>query len=186
MGKQLRTATGLTIGGQEAEMLAVYLGNDLQKIANELDKICINEPELKQLNTGHIEKYIGVSREYNVFDLPDVIFRADHHKLARMISYFAANPKAAPMALVIGTFYGYLNKLFLCYYSKADFQSDRKMGIWAHHRKATQRFSLQHVHKSIALLEEFSHKMVGIDNMHNDSAMLKEMTGKLNHILYGN
>ena len=177
---------GLTIAGQEAEMMAVYLGNDLQKIANELEKICINEPDLKQLSTAHIEKYIGVSREYNVFDLPDVIFRADHNKLSRMVSYFAANPKAAPMALVIGTFYGYLNKLFLCYYSKADFQADRKMGIWAHHRKATQRFTLQHVHRSIALLEEFSHKMVGIDNMHNDSALLKEMTGKLNHILYGN
>ncbi len=84
----------------------------------------------------------GVSREYNVFDLPDVLFRGDNTKLARMISYFSANPKSAPMALVIGTFYGYLNKLYLCYYGKPDFQNDRKMGIWSHHRKASQRFYL--------------------------------------------
>ncbi len=175
---------GMTIGPQEAEMLAVYLGNDLQKIANELEKISINETGLKELTVQHIEKYVGVSREYNVFDLPDVLFRGDSNKLARMISYFTANPKSAPMALVIGTFYGYLNKVYLCYYGKPDFQNDRKMGIWSHHRKASQRFTLTHIHRSIGLLEEFSRKMVGIGNNSNDSALLREMTAKFNTILY--
>jgi len=179
------TAQGFEIGPQEAEMLAVYLGNDLQKIANELEKIAINETGLKQLTVGHIEKHIGISREYNVFDLPDVLFQGDNSKLARMVSYFAANPKSAPMALVIGTFYGYLNKLYLCYYSKADFQADRKLGIWSHHRKAAQRFTLTHIHRSIALLEEYSRKMVGIGNNSSDTALLKEMTAKFNAVLYG-
>jgi len=176
---------GFEIGPQEAEMLAVYLGNDLQKISNELEKIVINETGLKKLTVQHIEKYVGISREYNVFDLPDVIFRGDNNKLARMVSYFSANPKSAPMALVIGTFYSYLNKLYLCYYSPADFQSDRKLGIWSHHRKASQRFSLTHIHRSIALLEEFSRKMVGIGNSSGDTALLREMTAKLNAVLYG-
>lgn len=175
---------GFEIGPQEAEMLAVYLGNDLQKISNELEKIVINETGLKKLTVQHIEKYVGISREYNVFDLPDVIFRGDSSKLARMVSYFSANPKSAPMALVIGTFYSYLNKLYLCYYSKADFQSDRKLGIWSHHRKASQRFTLTHIHRGIALLEEFSRKMVGIGNSNGDAALLREMTAKLNVILY--
>src|ERR1700748_2293400 len=51
---------GFEIGAQEAEMLAVYLGNDLQKISNELEKIIINETGLKQLTVQHIEKYIGI------------------------------------------------------------------------------------------------------------------------------
>lgn len=177
-------AQGMQIAGLEAEMLAVYLGNDLQKIANELEKIRINEPGLQQLTVQHIEKYVGVSREYNVFDLPDVLFRGDSNKLARMLSYFTANPKSAPMALVIGTFYGYLNKVYLCYYGKADFQNDRKMGIWSHHRKASQRFSLTHIHRSIGLLEEFSRKMVGIGSSGNDGALLREMTAKFNALLY--
>ncbi len=174
----------LDIPSLEAEMLAVYLGNDLQKIANELEKISINEPGLRQMTTAHIEKYIGVSREYNVFDLPDALFKGDRNKLARMLSYFTANPKSAPMALVIGTFYGYLSKLYLCYYNKGDFQADRKLGIWTHHRKASQRFTLPHVQRSIAVLEEFSHKMVGVGNSSGDSALLKEMIGKLNTVLY--
>ncbi len=175
---------GMEIGPLEAEMLSVYLGNDLQKIANELEKISINEAGLKQLTVQHIEKYVGVSREYNVFDLPDVLFRGDNNKLARMISYFTANPKSAPMALVIGTFYGYLNKVYLCYYGKADFQNDRKMGIWSHHRKASQRFTITHIHRGIGLLEEFSRKMVGIGSSGNDSALLREMTAKFNALLY--
>lgn len=175
---------GMEIGPLEAEMLAVYLGNDLQKIANELEKIVINEVGLKTLTVQHIEKYVGISREYNVFDLPDVIFRGDSSKLARMISYFSANPKSAPMALVIGTFYGYVNKLYLCHYAKQDFQNDRKMGIWSHHRKAAQRFSLTQVHKSIGLLEEFSRKMVGIGHNGGDGPLLREMTAKFNAVLY--
>lgn len=176
---------GFEIGPQEAEMLAVYLGNDLQKISNELEKIVINETGLKKLTVQHIEKYVGISREYNVFDLPDVIFRGDNSKLASMVSYFSANPKSAPMALVIGTFYSYLNKLYLCYYSPGDFQADRKLGIWSHHRKASQRFSLAHIHRSIALLEEYSRKMVGIGNSGGDVSLLREMTAKLNAVLYG-
>jgi len=175
---------GYEIPPREAEMLSVYLGNDLQKIANELEKIRINEPGLKQLTTGHIEKYIGISKEYNVFDLPDVIFRNDNNRLARMLAYFTANPKSAPMVLVIGTLYSYLNKVFLCYYSQANFQNDRKSGIWSHHRQAAQRFNLSQVHRCIALLEEFSHKAVGIENNKGDTAMLREMTGKLNKVLF--
>ena len=101
-----------------------------------------------------------------------------------MLAYFTANPKSAPMVLVIGTLYGYLNKVFLCYYSQANFQNDRKAGIWSHHRQAAQHFNLSQVHRCIALLEEFSHKAVGIDNNKGDTAMLREMTGKLNKILF--
>lgn len=71
----------------------------------------------------------------------------------------------------------------LCYYSKGDFQADTKMGIWIHHRKAAQCFTLMHIQRSVAVLEEFSHKMVGVEN-NNDSVLLKEMTGKLNAVLY--
>ncbi|MFT4061496.1 MAG: DNA polymerase III subunit delta [Edaphocola sp.] len=174
----------VAIGSMEAEMLSVYLGNDLQKIANELEKITINEPGLKQLTVAHIEQYIGVSREYNVFDLPDVLFRGDTNKLARMLGYFTANPKSAPMALVVGTFYGYLNKLYLCHYAQQDFQADRKLGIWSHHRKVAQQLPLPKIHKAIAVLEEFSRKMVGIGSTGNDTALLREMTAKFNHVLY--
>src|SRR5690606_10055296 len=67
----------IKIGDREAEMLTVFLGNDLQKIANELEKVKINEPNLEQLTVAHIEKYMGVNREYNVFEFPATLFLGD-------------------------------------------------------------------------------------------------------------
>jgi DNA polymerase-3 subunit delta len=181
---ELGKSMGISIGITESEMLTAFLGNDLQKIVNELEKIKINEPALQQLNVGHIEKYIGISREYNVFDMPDLLFKGDKSKLARMLSYFSANPKSAPMVLMIGTFYNYLNKLLLCHYSPENFQNDRKLGIWTQHRTVAKKMSLPIIHRCIALLEEYSHKTVGIDSTANDTILLREMTGKFNMILY--
>lgn len=174
----------LTIGSMEAEMLSVYLGNDLQKIANEIEKIRINESELSVLTVAHIEKYVGISREYNPFDLPDVLFNSDKNKLARMMQYFTANPKSAAMALIIATFYSFLSKLYLCYFCKEDFMADKKLGIWTKHRTIAQRYNLVQIQKCIRLLEEYSHKLVGINNSSSDSMLLKEMIAKFMQLLY--
>lgn len=174
----------LQIGVKDAEMLSVFLGNDLQKIANELQKIKINEPELQQLTDLHIEKYIGISREYNTFEFPDAVFSGDRAKLARMVRYFAQNPKAAPMPAVIGALYSYIDKVFLCYYAAEHFQNDRKLGVWAKHRKTARQYQLTQIHRCLALLSLYSCRAVGINNSQNDSALLQEMTARMEHILY--
>lgn len=176
---------GYVVPEREAEMLAVYLGNDLQKISNELEKIKINEPQLQQLSAQLIEKYIGISKEYNLVDLPSVVFSGDTQKLSRMLNYFAANPKSAPMAMVIGIFYAFTNKMYLSHYSPANFSTDRQLGIWQHHRQMAKKLSLSYVHKLMGIVEEYSHKSVGVDNMHHDTELLKEMTGKMLGLLYG-
>jgi len=177
---------GYVIGEREALMLAVYLGNDLQKITNELEKIRINEPELQTLSPALIEKYIGISKEYQVIDLPLAVFSGDVKKQARMLQYFLANPKSAAMPAVIGVFYNFINKLLLAHYSPANFQEDRKLGIWSHHRKLAGQISLSYVHRCLALLEEYSHKTVGVDSVQSASSLLKEMTGKLTMLLFPN
>lgn len=166
-----------------AEMLAVYLGNDLQKIVNEIDKVLINEPNLTELTTNLIEQYIGISKEYNVLDLPSVVFTKDYNRLARMMAYFSAQPKNAPMAMVIGLFYSYLNKLYLCYYTQQQFESDKKLGIWSMHRQVAAQYSLPKIHQAIALLERYNHKSRGVDSTNNDTSLLKEFIGHLHIIL---
>jgi len=173
----------LTIPPSEAEMLSVYLGNDLQKIANELDKVLINEPDLKELSAALIEKHIGISKEYNLIDLPTVVFSGDKNRLARMMAYFCAQPKNAPMAMLIGIFYSYINKLYLTHYSKGGFEADKKLGIWTFHRQVAQNYTIAQIHQSIALLAEYNAKSRGVDNNNNDSALLKEFIGRLQMIL---
>lgn len=173
---------GVTIGEREAGMLTAYLGNDLQKIANEIGKVLINETGVKIISEEQIEQYIGISREYNVMDLPDALFEGNPARLAAMLNYFTANPKAAPMPFIIGLFYTYLQKLYLCYSTKENFQEDRKLGIWTKHRKIARQFTPAHIHRAIALLEAFSHKAVGIDSAGRDD-LLKEMIGRMSLIL---
>jgi len=64
---------GFHINEREAQILATYLGNDLQKIVNEIEKVRINVPEEKLLTAELIQKYIGISREYNVFEMPEAL-----------------------------------------------------------------------------------------------------------------
>lgn len=173
---------GAIIGEREAIMLSAYLGNDLQKIANEIGKVLINETGTKTISADKIEQYIGISREYNVMDLPDALFEGHQSRLAGMLNYFTANPKAAPMPFIIGIFYTYLQKIYLCYSTKENFQEDRKLGIWTKHRKIARQFSQAHIHQGIALLESFSHKAVGIDSANKDD-LLKEMIGRMNALL---
>lgn len=178
------TSLGANIGEREAGMLSAYLGNDLQKIANEIGKVLINDTEGKTISADKIEQYIGISREYNVMDLPDVLFEDNQSRLAGMLNYFTANPKAAPMPFIIGIFYTYLQKLYLCHSTKENFQEDRKLGIWTKHRKIARQFSPVHIHQGIALLEDFSHKAVGIESANKDD-LLKEMIGRMNALIKG-
>jgi DNA polymerase-3 subunit delta len=176
---------GITIGPKESEMLAAYLGNDLQKITNELEKMLLNKKEKKEVSAELIATYIGISKEYNVFEFPDILFGGNKEKLALILNYFLANPKACPMPLVIGSFYNYLKGMYLSYYARENFQQDRKLGIWTKHRARAATLPELKVHRCIAILEEFSRKSVGIENLNKDGSLLKEMTGKMTFILEG-
>ena len=103
--QQYGNEQGFHIGHAEAETLAAYLGNDLQKIANEIEKVRINVPDEKELSDQLIKKYIGTSREYNAFEFPAVLLSGNKDKLYKMLAYFLANPKSAPMPLLISIFF---------------------------------------------------------------------------------
>jgi DNA polymerase-3 subunit delta len=116
--------------------------------------------------------------------LPLAVFSGDTKKQARMLQYFLSNPKSAAMPAVIGVFYNFINKLLLAHYSPANFQEDRKLGIWSHHRKLAGQIPLSTIHRCLVLLEEYSHKTVGVDSMQSAPSLLKEMTGKMMILLF--
>lgn len=165
----------------EAQVLAAYLGDDLQKIVNELQKIWINKEEGKDITAEKIEKYIGINREYNLLELPATLFENNQIRLANMLNYFSANPNAAPMPALIGVFCSFLQKIYLAQQIPENFTKDRQLGIWSQHRKIAVRFAPAQIHQSIALLEEYSCKAVGIDTVSRDG-LLQEMTGKFQAI----
>lgn len=166
----------------EAQTLAAYLGEDLQKIVNELQKIWINKEDGPDITAEKIEKYVGINREYNILELPAVLFENNQTRLAHMLNYFSANPKVAAMPALVGIFCSFLQKIYLAQQVPQNFTQDKKLGIWSQHRKIAGRYAPTQIHQSIALLEEYSHKAVGIGSNSQDE-LLREMTGKMQTII---
>jgi len=176
---------GFSIADREAQILATYLGNDLQKIVNEIEKIRINVPDEKVLSAELIQKYIGISREYNVFEFPEALTSGDRDKLYRMLAYFLANPKAAPMPLLIGSFYSHFNRLYQASFvrGKSDKDAAAAMGMSPYRIKdvmaAAQHWPQARVERCLMILGKYSTMAVGIKNTTGDKELLKEMIGQM-------
>ena len=174
---------GIKIGEKESQLLTSHLGNDLQKIANEIEKVRINIPGEKELTLDHIKKYIGISREYNIFEFPDVLTSGNRDKFYKMLSYFLATPKASPMVLMVGAFYSHFNKLYMANFlrGKPEKEVTTALGYWKYKEimAATQQWPLPRVERALLLLGRYSTMAVGIKNNTDDRELLKEMVGQL-------
>ncbi len=174
-----------SIGERESQILATYLGNDLQKVVNEIEKVRINVPDEKQMTADLIQKYIGISREYNVFEFPEALTSGDKDKLYRMLSYFIANPKSAPMVLIVGSFYNHFAKLYQAHFLKGknDKELASALGTWPGKVReimaTAAKWPLPKVEQCLMTLGNYSTKAVGIENNAADSELLKEMVAKL-------
>jgi DNA polymerase III subunit delta len=176
---------GFRIGDREAELLTSYLGNDLQKIANEIGKIRINVPEEKELNAALIQKYIGISRDYNVFDFPEAFSSGNKDKLYRMLAYFTANPKAAPMVLIAASFYTHFNAMYRAHFAAGRPEKEwaEAMGVSPYRAKSimsqARKWPLAKIEQCLLLLGKYNAYTVGIDHNSSDTALLKEMIGRM-------
>lgn len=177
--------TGFAVGERESQILATYLGNDLQKIVNEIQKVRINVPDEPALTTEMIQKYIGISREYNVFEFPETLTNGNKDKLYRMLSYFVANPKSSPMPLIIGSFYNHFSKIYQAYSlaGAPEKEAASALGTYPNRVRQIMATAQQHsrfkIENCLILLGKYSTKAVGIDSTANDQELLKEMIGKM-------
>src|SRR5699024_8619299 len=86
-------AKGYSITPKASQMLVEFLGTDLGKINNELEKICLVVPQGKDITPALIEENIGISKDYNNFELQNALGQNDFKKAFRIVDYFAQNPK---------------------------------------------------------------------------------------------
>ena len=107
-------------------MLADFLGTDLHKIANELKKLTIALPKNKSIDDADVERNIGISKDYNVFELQNAIGSRDVLKANRIVNYFGDNGKDNPLLVTAITLYGYFTKIL-----KLHFAADKSQGALA-------------------------------------------------------
>ncbi|MGI8584467.1 MAG: DNA polymerase III subunit delta, partial [Chitinophagaceae bacterium] len=104
-------SNGYTITPRALTLLVDHIGNDLSRIVNEFEKVSMNLHERKNINEDDIEKYVGISKEYNVFELQQALSNKDLAKAITIIQYFEGNPKAAPIQMVLPALYNYFSKV---------------------------------------------------------------------------
>lgn len=103
----------LKVHPKAAAMLTEFLGNDLSKIANEIDKLAINLPANSEINETHVQENIGFSKEYNPFELQGALGARDVLKANKIIHHFSRNINDNPPQMVIPILYGYFVKIMM-------------------------------------------------------------------------
>ncbi|MGA6117391.1 DNA polymerase III subunit delta [Sphingobacterium anhuiense] len=120
---------GWNIHPQAAALLSEYLGTELSKIVNELNKLMLNVPKEREIVVADIEQNIGISKDFNVFELNTALAKRNAFKAYQIIDYFAANPKSNPLVLVLGTIAGYFTKVLKYHYIIDKSTAAKELGV---------------------------------------------------------
>ena len=102
---------GYSISHKAAIVLVEYLGTDLSRISNELDKLTLVLPKESQITPADIEEHIGISKDYNNFELKKAIGERNVLKATRIVNYFAQNPKDNPFVLTVSLLHNFFSQL---------------------------------------------------------------------------
>jgi DNA polymerase-3 subunit delta len=177
---------GFTINQRAAGLLSEYLGTGLSKISNELDKLIINLPPKSEITPEHIQTNIGISKDYNVFELQNSIGKKDVLKANRIINYFAANPKDNAMTVVVSSLYGYFSKLLTYHFLPDKKTAAAAMGVHPFFLKdyefAAKNYSTAKLKAIFSYLRDYDLKSKGVDSgAATEGELLKEMIFKILH-----
>lgn len=178
---------GYHINPKASALLGEYLGNDLSKVANELEKLMLNVSKTQEIGTKEVQDNIGISKEYNVFELQNALARRDVFKANQIVNYFEANPKANPMVLVMGNLASYFTKILKYHYVVDKSQLARELGVNPYFVKdydmAARNFNLGKTFEVISLLRAYDLKSKGVDSTGNteDGELMRELIYKIIH-----
>ncbi len=178
---------GLDITSKAAMLLSEFLGNDLGRIVNEIEKLKILLEKGTTVNDIHIEENIGISKDYNVYELTKAIQMRDIPKAFTIVDYFDHNPKVAPMMMVIPTIFKLHTQLmrihFLPNKSREAVASALKLPPFIANDliAAAKIYNAKKLATNIAILEEYDLKSKGIGSTGNmtQGELMKEMIYRL-------
>jgi len=175
---------------KSAQMLTDYLGNDLSKLTNELEKLILILPEDKAIITSElIEKNIGISKDYNNFELQKALANKDILKANRIAFYFEQNPKNNPIQVTLTVLFSFFSNLMICHY-ETNKTKPHLMTILGFRNEiqitdympALQNYKPGKTMQIISLIRECDARSKGVNNTSiPDGSLLKELVYKIMH-----
>jgi DNA polymerase-3 subunit delta len=173
-----------------ADMMAEFVGTDLSRMASELDKLIITLPAgSKRVTPEQIERNIGISKDYNTYELRSALVAKDVLKANKIIKYFEENPKNNPIQMTLSMLFGFFSNLMLAYYApeKTEQGIAAQLGLkspW----QAREYITAMHQYSGVKVMQIVGEirycdaRSKGVDNSSlSDGDLLRELIFKILH-----
>ncbi len=174
-----------------AALLSEYLGTDLSRITNELDKLALNLPTGTTVTAHHVQEFVGISKDYNVFELQKALATRDLPKIARMQAYFAANIRKNPLIVTISSLYAYFSKIYMLHGLRGSSDAEMVKALelrsdWflKEYKVAVNNYSPSQTIHIISLLKQYDLRSKGVDTDTTNTGeeeLMKELFWKILH-----
>lgn len=175
------------LNNQAANIISEHIGNDLSRIDNEFEKLKIFLPEGAEITPEIVEKHVGISKEYNIFELQNALGERNVNKTLAICINFVQHVKENPIVKTVAMLFPFFNKL-LAYKLLVDKSKENVAKIFGSNAfiadknaAYAMKYSVAQLQKIISLLREYDVKAKGVDNDAPDEELLKEMIYRILH-----
>lgn len=179
---------GYDISHKACSLLAESIGSDLSRIHNELNKLSILIEKGQTINDVHIEENIGISKDYNNFELVEAVGKRDVPKAMRIIDYYDKNPKSGNLIVITSSLFGLFSKIMRLHFAGNSDAEAMKVAKITHpfilkqYRQYQKVYPPKKINANIGLLQEYDMKSKGLGNREfTDMELAKELLFKLMH-----
>jgi len=181
-------SSGYSISDKAALMLVEFLGNNLEKINNELSKLYINLTKTKVITEESIEQFIGISKDYNIFEFQKALAKKNVHVANKIANHFALNPGENSIFKTIPMLFSFFSKVLIIHSlpdkSESAILSKAKISpfLKQDYIDAYRNYNQKKVIDIISFLRECNVRALGIDNYSVDQGeLLRELVFKILH-----
>ncbi len=173
-----------------SEMMAEFVGTDLNRMAGELEKLIITLPKgQRRITPEQIEQNIGISKDFNNFELRNALIAKDVFKANQIVKYFEENPKSNPLQVTLAVLFNFFSNLMLAYYSpeKNEQGIAAQLGLrspWQarDYQTAMRRYTGIKVMKIIEAIRQCDVRSKGVGNASvSDGELLRELVYLMLH-----
>ncbi|MBO4645518.1 MAG: DNA polymerase III subunit delta [Bacteroidales bacterium] len=180
---------GFTIQPASAELISEHIGNDLSRIDNEFSKLELIIPVGQEITADIIEKFIGINKQYNVFELREALVARDEAKAYKIVHAFSQNLNANPVLVAVASLYKYYNSLIEYHLlpqknieeMKTVFGYQKSEKQLAREARIAMGYSLPILIKIIGTLRNIDARCKGIDNAADGEELYKELVYRILH-----
>jgi DNA polymerase-3 subunit delta len=186
--QQYIKTTGYELTSKACMLLIESLGNDLGRIVKELEKLAVLIEKGTIINENHIEENIGISKDYNVFELTNAVANKDNLKALKIVDYFDHNPKAADLVFVISNLFKFFSQIMRIHFLPNKSREAVAQALGVHPfvagelTNAKNKYDPRKIAANIALIHEYDLKSKGVGNTSTTQGeLMREMVYQLIH-----